>query len=122
MIEDTLINKAIGTVLVLVGVVLASNPELVTNKPVPDDIYRAVERRIRWGVFIGAGFLLIFHHSLQPWLVTFVAASTAIIFGLLVARLIGIALDGSVQKQWLWVVAEAIILVALVWWHAKISA
>lgn len=117
---ENLLAKITGSLLILIGIVLVSNPELISNKPIPDDTFRAVERRVWWGLFISAGVLLLFHHQLQPWLFTFVAASTAITFGLLVARLIGIALDGSVPKQWLWVVVEGVILVALIWWYTKV--
>ena len=120
MTEGTLIHKLLGTFLILVGIVLVSNPELVSNKPVPEDVFRAVERRVWWGLFISAGILLMFHHQLQPWLVTFVAASTSVTFGLLAARLIGIVLDGSVPKQWFWVAIETVILAGLVVWYAKV--
>jgi hypothetical protein len=120
MTEGNLIYKILGALLILVGVILVSNPELVSNKPVPEDIFKAVERRVWWGLFISAGTLLMFHHQLQPWLVTFVATSTAITFGLLAARLIGIVLDGSVPKQWLWVAVEAVALAGLAWWYANV--
>lgn len=118
--DASLIYKIIGTILIAVGIILVSNPELVTNKPVPEDVFRAVERRVWWGLFISAGVLLIFHHELRSPLVIFVGASTTITFGLLAARLIGIALDGAVVKQWFWVVVEAVILAALVWWYTKV--
>ena len=120
MTEGTLIFKILGGLLILVGVILASNPELVSNKPVPEDIFKAVERRVWWGLFISAGILVMFHHPLQPWIVTFVATSIAITFGLLAARLIGIMLDGSVPKQWFWVIVEAIALGGLAWWYAEV--
>ena len=43
-------------------------------------------------------------------------------FGLLVARLIGIALDGGVAKQWFWVAVEVVILAGLLWWYEKVRA
>ncbi|MDO6460505.1 hypothetical protein Q4485_07350 [Granulosicoccaceae sp. 1_MG-2023] len=39
--------------------------------------------------------------------------------GLLLARLIGITLDGSVLKQWLNVGIELVLLLPLVWWYLK---
>ncbi|MGI9319070.1 MAG: DUF4345 family protein [bacterium] len=117
--ETNIALRIFGAVLVLVGVVLVSNPELVSNKPIPENTFEAVERRIWWGLFIGVGVLLLFHHQLQPWLTTVAAVGSSLTFGLLVARLIGIALDGSVTKQWIWVAVEGIILAILVWWYAK---
>lgn len=120
IMTETLLYKAFAAVLILAGVVLVANPELLSNKPVPEDIFRAVERRVWWGLFIGAGSLMLFHHALKPWLLSYVAVSVAMTFGLLVARLIGIGLDGSVPKQWLWVAVEVVVLLLLLAWYAKI--
>lgn len=120
MVESTLLYKLLGALLIFIGIVLVSYPELVSNKPVPEDIFRAVERRVWWGLFISAGLLLMFHHQLQPWLLTFIAVSTAATLGLLIARLIGIALEGSVAMQWFWVAVEVVILAGLLWWYSHI--
>ena len=117
-----MIPRALGGVAIVVGVVLAWNPELVTGKPVPEDAFEATERRIWWGLIIGFGTLLLFHHRLQPWTATVAATASALMFGLLVARLIGIALDGSVVKQWINVGIELVILAPLVWWYLRVRA
>ena len=117
MIESTLILRCVGILLVVTGLVLAANPELLSNKPIPDDTFQAIERRIWWGLLIGFGSLLLFHHQLQPWMTTIAAASASLMFGLLIARLIGIMLDGLVAKQWLNVAIEVILLAPLVWWY-----
>ena len=121
MLESTFIFRFIGAALIIVGIVLASNPELVSNKPVPSDTFKAVERRIWWGLFIGVGILLQFHHQLLPWQPTLSATCSSLLVGLLIARFIGIMLDGSVAKQWLNVGIEVVILVPLVWWYLSIS-
>lgn len=117
MIESTLILRCFGILIILIGMVLVVNPELISNKPIPDDTFQAIERRIWWGLLIGFGSLLLFHHQLQPWMTTIAAASASLMFGLLIARLIGIMLDGSVAKQWLNVAIEVILLAPLVWWY-----
>ena len=61
MSNSPMIIKLLAVALILAGVVLAWNPELVSNKPVPDDTFKAVERRIWWGLLIGFGILLLFH-------------------------------------------------------------
>ena len=109
-----------GVVLIIVGIALVSNPELIRNKPVPSDTFEAIERRIWWGLLIGFGTLLLFHHQLHPWLTTLAAASSSLLFGLLIARLIGILLDGSVAKQWLYVGIECMVLAPLLWWYLNI--
>ena len=120
MIKSSITQRIIGLALIVIGVTLVSNPELVSNQPVPADTFEAIERRIWWGLFIGIGTLLLFRHQLKPWLATLAAACVSIVFGLLMARLLGIMLDGSVAKQWLYVGIEAVILVPLVWWYLKV--
>ena len=113
--------KIIGFFVFAAGIVLASSPELISSKPVPEDIFRAVERRIWWGVLIGLGLIPLFHGTVKPWLPTIIAVGGALTFGVLIARLIGIALDGSVLKQWFWVAVEFVILIALWVWYSKLK-
>lgn len=118
--EGFIINRIIGILLIIAGVTLVSNPELVSNKPVPDDTFEAIERRIWWGLIIGVGILLLFHHQLTPWGPTIAATLSSLVIGLLAARLIGIVLDGSVAKQWLYVGVELVILAPLLWWYLSL--
>ena len=120
IIESTLIFRLVGAALIILGIVLASNPEYVSNKPVPVDTVDAIERRIWWGLFIGVGILLQFHHQLLPWQPTVSATVASLLVGLLIARLIGIALDGSVAKQWFYVGIELVLLVPFIWWYIKV--
>ncbi|WP_413699014.1 DUF4345 family protein [Psychromonas sp. KJ10-10] len=115
--ENTIILRLLGALLIIIGLVLSTNPELVSDKPVPTDTFKAVERRIWWGLLIGFGLLLQFHHYLMPWQATVATTFASLLVGLLISRLIGIALDGSVAKQWLNVAIEIIILVPFVWWY-----
>ncbi|GHA12232.1 hypothetical protein GCM10008090_22640 [Arenicella chitinivorans] len=115
--ENVIYLRLIGLVLILIGVVLASNPELVSNRPVPEDTFKAVERRVWWGLFIGLGLLLQFHHQWLPWQTTVAATLISLLLGLLVARFIGIFYDGSVAKQWLNVGIEVAIMLPLIWWY-----
>lgn len=120
MMGSSLILRLIGVALIFIGITLVWNPELISNKPIPSDTFKATERRIWWGLFIGFGCLLLFHHQLLPWLPTIPATCSALLFGLLVARLIGIMLDGSVTKQWINVGIEVVILVPLIWWYLRV--
>ena len=117
--ETSFVLRTLGVCLIIAGVVLAAFPELVSNKPVPEDTFKAIERRIWWGLFIGAGVLLLFHHQIMPWQKTAAATGATLLFGLLIARLIGIVLDGSVLKQWLYVGLEMILIAPFVWWYFK---
>jgi len=118
--QSEIFLKTIGMVFVVIGLVLVSNPELITNNPIPSDTFEAVERRVWWGLFISAGMLPFFHHQLKPWLPTIVAIGVAFFSGLLLARVVGIFLDGSVIKQWVYVGIEVAILVPLTWRYLKI--
>ena len=118
--ESSLVFRILGVAIILLGIALVSSPELIVKKPIPSDTFEAIERRIWWGLIIGFGVLLLFHHQLQPWMTTVAATASSLMFGLLVARLIGIALDGSLVKQWLLVVVELVILAPLVWWYFRI--
>ena len=120
IMESTLLNRLLAVATILIGVVLVWNPELVSNKPVPSDAFEATERRIWWGLVIGFGTLLLFHHKLLPWVPTVAATCLSLLFGLLVARLIGVALDGSIERQWVYVGIEIVILVPLLWWYLRV--
>lgn len=114
--------KVVGGALVVVGVVLAWNPELVSNKSIPSETFEAIERRIPWGKLIGLGLVPFFHQQLRPWQPTIAATLSSLIVGYIVARLIGIALDGAVVKQWQLVGVEIVILAPLAWWYLKVRS
>lgn len=118
----SIVFKIAGAVLIVVGLVLASNPELVSNKAIPSDVFEAIERRITWGKLVGLGLVPFFHHQLRPWVPTLAAVLSSLIVGYLIVRLLGIALDGSVAKQWLYVGVEIVILVPLVWWYLRVRS
>ena len=117
--ESSVLLRLVGIGLIVIGVILVWNPELVSDKPVPTDTFQAIERRIWWGLFIGLGTLLMFHHQLSPWQPTVAATVVSLLFGLLVARLMGIVLDGSVAKQWINVAIEVAIMLPFIWWYFR---
>src|SRR5690554_5444374 len=91
--EHGLILKIVGLIIVIMGAILSYNPELFSNKAIPEDPFEATERRILWGLLMGVGLLVLFYHQIQPWLLTLVAIGIALTLGVLMARLIGIVLD-----------------------------
>ncbi len=120
--ESSLILRMVGLLTIAIGVTLVWNPELISNKPVPTDTFEAIERRIWWGLLIGFGCLFLFHHQVQPWTKTIAATGSSLLFGLLMARLIGIMLDGSVVKQWIYVGIEIVIMAPFVWWYFSVRS
>lgn len=119
--ESKVVQRVVGLAVLAVGLLLAYDPELVTGEAIPEATFEAVERRIVWGVPIGIGILLLFHFQLTPWLRTVAAVGCALTLGLLIARLLGIAIDGSVARQWYWVGVEFVMVVALALWYARLS-
>lgn len=103
-----------GFGFIVVGLVLVSHPELINNKPIPTDRFEAIERRIWWGLIIGVGIALLWRHQWRPWQATLTATLASLVSGLLIARFVGIILDGSVARQWLYVGVEGVILMPLI--------
>jgi len=120
--EHSLGLKVIGVIFLIAGLVLSYNPELVSNKPIPSDPFKAVERRIWWGLLIGFGLFALLHHQLHPIWLTLAAMLSALTVGFIIARVMGIVLDGSTSKQWMWVGVEAIALVGFLFWYLKLRA
>lgn len=113
-------TRVVGLLVLIAGIIIVANPELITKKPVPEDTFEAIERRIWWGLLIGLGLLLIFNQQWSPWLPTLLITAVALLVGLLIARVIGIMLDGPVPKQWLLVLVEVAIAAPLLWWYLRI--
>ncbi|MBT8492230.1 MAG: hypothetical protein KJO07_04150 [Deltaproteobacteria bacterium] len=120
--------RIFGIVLAVVGLAAAVFPAWfgpLTQWPEPPaDVFEAIERRVRGGMILGVGWAFIAIPALRPWSISI--ASTILYFatGALVARFIGLLVEGTVQKQWLLVAVEAVIMVlAALWlWRAKRAA
>ncbi|MFI3246094.1 MAG: hypothetical protein R3Y10_06345 [Ferrimonas sp.] len=112
-----LIFNALGMLSIVLGLIFVCNPELIRKKTIPKDRFQAVERRIWWGLFIGIGIIFFLRQEFYSWPISVAIGGAAIIFGLLMARLIGLALDGSVRKQWLNVAIELVILGLFLLWY-----
>ena len=117
--EHKMLLQVAGIIILLVGVFLTYNPELLSSKPIPEDTFRAIERRVRWGFLIGLGMLLMFHHQVKPYLLTVAALGTTLTLGALISRVLGIVLDGSAPRQWMWVVVELIMVIGFGFWYAN---
>jgi hypothetical protein len=62
---------------------------------------------------------MMLHHQTTPLFLTVAAAGSALLLGFLIARFIGITLDGSTLRQWYWVGAEFALFLLLAYWYAK---
>lgn len=117
--DSKIVLQVVGVIILLLGAILSYNPELVSNKPIPEDAFQAVERRVRWGFLMGVGMLLIFHHQITPYLFTVAALGMTLTLGALISRVMGIFLDGSVPRHWMWVAVELVMVIGFGIWYAK---
>lgn len=112
--------RILGIVLAVVGVVAAIVPgwfgPLTGGPEPPADVFQAVERRVRGGMVLGVGLILIAVTALRPWSTSIPSALFYFMTGALAARILGLLVDGVVPRQWLLVGAEAIIMALAAFW------
>ena len=112
--------RILGIVLAAVGVVAAVFPNwfgpLTGGPEPPADVYHAIERRIRGGMLLGVGLTFIAVTALRPWSTSIPSAVFYFMTGALAARILGLLVDGTAAKQWLWVAVEAVVMVLAALW------
>ncbi|MCA9611207.1 MAG: DUF4345 family protein [Sandaracinus sp.] len=118
--------RIFGIVLALVGVVAAIFPSYfgaLTGGPLPPaDVFAAVERRIRGGMLLGVGLAFLAVTDLRPWSTSIPVALVCFLTGALAARILGLFVDGTDPKQWLWVAVEALLMAAAAAWLWRYGA
>ena len=112
--------RILGMVLAAVGAVAAVVPgwfgPLTGGPEPPIDVYHAIERRIRGGMLLGVGLTFIAVTALRPWSTSIPSAIFYLMTGALAARLLGLLVDGTVPRQWLWVAVEAAVMTLAALW------
>ena len=96
--------------------------EPLTGGPEPAaDIFEAVERRVRGGMVLGVGLIFIARTELRPWSVTVASAVFYFMLGALLARILGLIVEGIDPRQWLYAGVETLLMtLAALWlWHAS---
>ena len=81
-----------------------------------EDAYQAVERRVRGGMLAGVGLAFIARTELRPWADTIAYGVFYVLLGALLARLLGLAIEGTHPRQWLLVAVEAGLMVLPALW------
>jgi len=118
--------RIVGIVLAGVGILAAVFPHwfgpLTGGSEPPVDVYEAVERRIRGGMWLGLGLGFIAVTAWRPWSLSIPTVLFYVTLGALMARMLGIVVDGTVSKQWLLVAIEAAIMAGLGFWMWRASA
>lgn len=112
--------RIFGFVLAAVGVVAAVFPAWfgpLTRFPNPPvNIYEVIESRVRGGMLLGVGLCFIAITALRPWSTSIPSTIFYFMTGALAARLLGLIVDGTVPKQWLWVAVEAVAMAVAALW------
>jgi hypothetical protein len=113
----------VGLVMLVAGVALAFSPGVVAdalNRP-PADAGQAINLRASWGGSLaGLGAFVVACSSLRPWRRALAILVVCTMTGVGAARALGFVLDGSPDgKQWVWLVAEAVLVLAAGAWLVR---
>ena len=117
--------RIVGIVVAGLGAVMAAFPgwfEPLTGGPEPAaDTFEAVERRVRGGMVLGVGLLLIARTELRPWSTTIASVLFYFMLGALLARILGLIIEGIDARQWLYVAIETgVMTLAALWlWRSS---
>ncbi|MEO0812613.1 MAG: hypothetical protein AAFY60_07095 [Myxococcota bacterium] len=112
--------KVLGWVLLVLGTVATLVPEWfapLTRADTPSsDLFEIVERRVRGGMLLGLGLVLVGVSGFRPWSTSIPSAVFYLLTGALTARVFGIMVDGAVPKQWMLVAIEAALMTGAALW------
>lgn len=92
----------------------------LTGGPEPAaDTFEAIERRVRGGMLLGIGLTFIARTELRPWSITIASLIFYFMLGALLARILGLIVEGIDSRQWMLVAVEtgAMTLAALWMWR-----
>lgn len=110
-----LLLQVLGGLLFLGSLVLIFAPTLVSNPGPSPDLFETIERRVRWGALTGLGGFMVVLYPWKPWPVALLKFAFWMSTGYLVARVIGIGMEGvGSGKQWLWLGVELVLMVVLI--------
>lgn len=115
----------VGVVMAVLGIVMAAFPGWfggLTGGPEPAaDTFEAIERRVRGGMVLGVGLIFIARTELRPWSVTIASVLFYFMLGALLARVLGLIVDGVVAKQWSLVAIEVGVMALASLWLWRVS-
>lgn len=118
--------RVVGVVLAVLGTVMAAFPGWfgpLTGGPEPAaDTFEAIERRVRGGMVLGVGLALIARTELRPWSVTIASVLLYFMLGALLARILGLIIEGIDPRQWLSVAIETFLMTLAALWLWRSSS
>lgn len=119
------VSRIAGIVMAALGVVMAVFPNwfgpLTGGPEPPADAFEAVERRVRGGMLLGIGLLFIARTELRPWSITIASTIFYFMLGALLARILGLIIEGVTAKQWMLVAVETAFMTAGALWLWRAS-
>ncbi len=109
--------QVLGAVAALVSLVIAFVPTLVHDPGPAPDLFEATERHVRWGLGVGLGAVFVVNRWRRPWSVLVAWLAFCVSGGYLLARFVGMALEGPTNlMQWVFVGVEILICgIAAAW-------
>ncbi|TDE15638.1 hypothetical protein [Dyadobacter psychrotolerans] len=114
-----LLIKISGGILLTAGFILAIRPDLFFRFPATIDGYVMIEKRVKWGFVIGFGGFMVFYNDWTSRGLTVIALLVSLTLGIIIARLIGFALDGFYIKQLYWLLMELAVLIIFGFFYWK---
>jgi len=113
--------KIFGLFIITVGISLTVRPDLIIPSSAHYSGYEMIEKRVRWGFVIGSGIFLIAFRQWGHWGMTIWAFLATLSFGIVIARLIGLFLDGFFMKQFLWLMIEVVLGAIFTWLYWRLN-
>ena len=103
--------KIAGIIILIAGVMLTIKPNLISTMSESISPYQMIEKRVMWGILMGLGlFGLVLNHQHDSWKTGIFALLATITSGIIIARIIGLLMDGFFAKQLLWLGIESVFL------------
>ena len=104
-------TQYLGLAFAVLGIVMAVFPgwfgPLTGSTELAADLFAVIERRIRGGMLLGVGLAFVVRTELRPWSDAIATGVLYFMLGALLARVLGLAVDGSQGRQWMLVAVEA---------------
>ena len=120
VLSVNVVYKIVGIAIIVAGVIITIHPDLVGSRVNATSVFDAVEQRARWGGLIAIGVMFLLFIRIRPWALTIATLGLGTSIGYLIARSIGIAIEGADIQQWVWLAAEVIIAVAMTVWYRQL--
>ncbi|MEO8554120.1 MAG: DUF4345 family protein [Kofleriaceae bacterium] len=119
------VQLVLGLLIVAAGLYLALHPQLVADAlGKPNDLpTRTINLRASYGgTLMGIGAFAAWFPGPRPWTRMLLGLLGWAMAGIAVARLIGVALDGSPDtRQYIWITAEIVLAAASVFAIRRLS-